>query len=186
YNELGQLYYNHEFIAAGFDDYTIAPSLRRRADVRDFGVYLQDSWKATAGLTINVGLRWDGENTQNYRGQTVLNLKDSWQPRIGVIWDPWNNGATKIYASVGRFSYALPTAQTAAVFGSFVRAQTYNFDPVSVVQDPNVLKHEDAIFSGGPFGDPVDGNIRAPYQDELIVGVERLLKSSLSVGLKGT
>ena len=93
------------------------------------------------GLTVNVGLRWDGEQTNNYAGQTVLRFNNDWQPRIGVVWDPWRDGATKVFAFAGRFSYALPTVAAAASFGNFPGLhQTYNFDPVSVVQDPNVLR----------------------------------------------
>ena len=33
------------------------------------------------GLTVNVGLRWDGEETRNYAGQTVLRFTNDWQPR---------------------------------------------------------------------------------------------------------
>ena len=53
-----------------------------------------------------------------------------------MVWDPWKNGATKIYAFAGRFSYALPTAAAALSFGSVTVIETYNFDPVSVTQDP--------------------------------------------------
>ncbi len=186
-NEYGQLYYLHDFLAVSPQDPTLVRFIHRRAGVRDFGAYVQDSWKAAPGLTINVGLRWDGENTTNYLDETVLRLRDAWQPRIGVVWDPWRNGATKIYAFAGRFSYALPTAQAAAAFGNVTGLETYNFDPVSVVQDPDVVNHGDLVVRGtGPFGDPVDSGVKAPSQDELTVGVERLLGSTLTVGLKGT
>jgi outer membrane receptor protein involved in Fe transport len=186
-NEFGQLYYVHEFIAPGPDDPTVRPSLERRAGVRDFGVYLQDSWKAAPGLTVNAGLRWDAERTTNYLGETVLDLRDAWQPRIGVVWDPWRDGATKIHGFVGRFSYALPTAQAAAAFGNHTFLRTYNFDPVSIVQDPSVVNHEDVVIrTTGAFGDPVDSDVRAPYQDELTLGVERLLAPTVTLGVKGT
>ena len=76
-------------------------------------------------------------------GETVLRFNNEWQPRVGVVWDPWRDGATKIYASAGRFSYALPTVAAALSFGSLTDMVTYNFDPVSVVQDPNVIGHEE-------------------------------------------
>ena len=66
--------------------------------------------------------------------------------------------------------------------------QTYNFDPVSVVQDPNVLNHEEAVVQAGSgeFGDPVDAGVKASSMDELTIGVERLIMPTLTVGLKGT
>ena len=66
-NEFGQLYYMHIFFAVSPDDPTPVPHLLRNAAVRDFGVYLQDSWKAAPGLTINAGLRWDGEDIHRLR-----------------------------------------------------------------------------------------------------------------------
>jgi hypothetical protein len=184
----GRPYYVHEFAAVSFDDPTPVPYIYRRAGVKDFGVYLQDSWRAAPGLTINAGLRWDGEDTSNYRGETVLQFRDEWQPRLGVVWDPWRDGATKVYAFAGRFSYGLPTGMAINVFSNFTVLHTFNYDPVSVVPDPNVPGHDgkDLWVGGGPAGDSVDAGVKAGYQDELTVGVERLLGPTLTVGLKGT
>jgi hypothetical protein len=186
-NEKGQPYYMHQFFAVSPDDPTVVPSRPVSARVLDYGVYLQDSWRAAPGLTINLGLRWDGEQTRSEAGQTVLSFDNQWQPRIGVIWDPWRDGATKVFASAGRFSYALPTVAAAIVYSRSTLLRTFNFDPVSVVQDPNVIGHEETVVLGtGALGDPVDGGTRASSQDELTVGIERLLTPSLTVGLQGT
>ncbi len=39
---------------------------------------------------------------------------------------------------------------------------------------------------GGPFGMPVDAGLKNYSQDELTVGVEKLLNPSWTLGLKGT
>ncbi|HEY3173973.1 MAG TPA: TonB-dependent receptor, partial [Thermoanaerobaculia bacterium] len=187
-NERGELYYVHQFVAVSPEDPTVVPGSRRRAEVEDIGVYLQDSWKAARGLTVNSGLRWDGETSKNYLGETVLRLRTAWQPRIGVVWDPWSTGATKIFVFAGRFSYALPTVQVAAAFGNHTLLETYNHDPISVTQDPSVLNHghQKLLEGGGPFGEAVDADVNAPYQDELTLGIERLIGPTVTVGLKGT
>jgi hypothetical protein len=187
-NELGQRYYFHRFYAVSPEDPTVLSGTRPAARVLDYGAYAQDSWRVAPGLTLNLGLRWDGEQTRNYLGQTALKFDDEWQPRLGVVWDPWKNGVTKIYAFAGRFSYALPTFAAARIFQNFTMLQTYNFDPVSTVQDPNVLGHgERVVWDGGaPQGDPVDAGAKPWYQDELTVGVERLFGPTLTIGLKGT
>jgi hypothetical protein len=185
-NERGQLYYAHRFFAVSPEDPTVVPDFPRSVRVLDYGAYIQDSWKMAPGLTINAGLRWDGEQTRNYAGQTFLRFEDQWQPRVGVVWDPWRDGATSVYVFAGRFSYALPTAE-ALSFGSFTSLETYNFDPISVTQDPGVIGHEKAVVrSTGAFGSPVDPGVRGWYQDELSVGIERLLGQTLTLGLKGT
>jgi hypothetical protein len=132
-------------------------------------------------------LRWDGETTRNYRGETVLRFDDAWQPRLGVAWDPWRDGKTRIFAFAGRFSYALPPTAAVIYFGNFASIAVFNFDPVSIVQDPNVFRHPRAIGGGGAFEiAAVDDGVRPPYQDELTIGVERMLLPTLTVGLKGT
>ncbi len=186
-NEYGQPYFMHQFFAVSLDDPTVIPYRPVGARVLDYGAYVQDSWRAAPGLTINLGLRWDGEETRSQTGQTVLRFNNQWQPRIGVTWDPWNDGKTKVLAFAGRFSYALPTVAAALVYSGNTLLRTFNFDPVSVVQDPNVLRHEDIVpLATSAFDDPVDTGARASSQDELTVGIERLLAPSLTVGIKGT
>jgi Carboxypeptidase regulatory-like domain/TonB-dependent Receptor Plug Domain len=186
FSEYGETYYAHRYIAVSLEDPTPVDGARREAQVLDYGLYLQDSWKAAQGLTVNAGLRWDGETTRNYARETVLRFDDQWQPRIGVVWDPWRDGTTKLFAFAGRFSYALPTTAAAIAFGNLTSVRVFNFDPVSLVQDPNVFRHGRRQAEGGAFGDAVDVGVKATYQDEVTVGVERMLAPSLSVGLKGT
>jgi len=187
-NEFGQLYYRHRYFAVSPEDPTPVADWRPRAQVLDYGAFAQDSWRATPGLTLNAGLRWDGETTRDYLGQTVLRFQNEWQPRLGVVWDPRRDGRTKIYAFAGRFSYALPTAAATLAFKDVTGLETYNFDRESVVQDSNVLNHEGSrvFFGGGPEGPAVDADVEGAYQDELTLGVERLFEPSLTVGLKGT
>ncbi len=186
-NEYGQPYYAHRYYAVSFDDPTPVADWASNARVLDYGVFLQDSWKVVPNLTVNVGLRWDGESTRDYSGQTVFHYDDMWQPRIGVVWDPWSDGATKVYASAGRFSYALPSVAASISFASYAMIQTYNFDPVDVTQSPDVINHSDYDrWAGGTYGELVDQNARGWYQDELTVGIERLITPTLTVGLKGT
>jgi outer membrane receptor protein involved in Fe transport len=186
-NEYGQRYYEHKFYAVSPEDPVPVASINPRAQVLDYGLFAQDSWRVSPGLTIDLGLRWDGEDTRDYAGQAVLRLNEQWQPRIGIVWDPWQNGATKIYASAGRFSYALPTFAAADVFANHTSLFTYNFDPVSVVQDSNVIGHPSMLVAQtGATGDPVDAGLKASTTDELTIGVERLFTPTLTVGLKGT
>jgi hypothetical protein len=127
YNENGQDYYVHEFLGTNPDDPVVVPVQPRRR-VLDYGGYLQDSWRAAPNLTVNVGLRWDGEQTHAVSGETVLRFSGGWQPRVGVVWDPWRNRSNEVYAFAGRFSYALPTSAVAIYFGAFPGAvTTYNF-----------------------------------------------------------
>ena len=101
------------------------------------------------------------------------------------MWDPWRNGATKVYAFAGRFSYALPTAVAAMAFNSITSVTTVNFDPVGR-RDPTCAAPPEHRRDAGPYGDSVDAGLKASSMDELTLGIERLIGPALTVGVKGT
>ncbi len=138
HNEWGQDYYLHIFSARSGGDLTPLSDGLFHSSTSDVGAHLQDSWKPAAGLTVNLGLRWDSEYLRDYRGVTVLHPQSEWQPRVGVVWDPWKNGQTKVYASAGRFYYGFPNSATTWAFGNVTGVNTCNFDPLDTTPNPNV------------------------------------------------
>ena len=69
------------------------------ATSKPFGVYAQDSWKATRNLTLNYGGRFDYDPIPN-------NYKASYfaSPRVGLAWDPFGTGKTVVRAGGGLFT----------------------------------------------------------------------------------
>ena len=82
------------------------------------GVYWQDSWRIRSGLTMNYGLRYDIEFPPKFAppdalaqaGYNMLGLQKGinadttmFQPRLGIAWDPWNDGKTVLRGSGGIF-----------------------------------------------------------------------------------
>ena len=92
--------------------------------------FAQDSWKIRQNLTLNYGIRYDIELTDQIpatpfldplsginlsaaditAAQDVLNVqqgfprdKNNWAPRFALAWDPWNDGKTVIRAAYGLF-----------------------------------------------------------------------------------
>ncbi len=201
FNEYGTTYYRHTFSAVSGEDLTRLSGGRFRARLREVGAFVQDSWRAAPNLTINAGLRWDGETLQDYRGDTRITLNNQWQPRLGVVWDPWSDGRTKVYASAGRFYFAMPTAAMTWWFSDVTGVYVYNFDPASLEPDPNAARvsqdfdvrpPEDAEqgysawFGGGPMGTPTDYRLQEMYQDEFTIGIERALDPTFTLGLKAS
>jgi hypothetical protein len=186
FNEPGTPYYVHAFFAdpeaLHSDDLVPVSNVRDNARVRDMGAYFQDSWKPAPGWTVNAGLRWDRETVLDPKFAAYIRTS-RFQPRLGIAWDPWRDGKTKIEAFGGRFFWGLPTDVGARVFFGGVPALSQNFDPAAVAQDPAL---------GGPFlqnqagPEQVDASLKAVSQDEVSVGVERQLGIGFAVGIKGT
>ncbi len=185
YNEHGQVYYAHNFYARSTTDLTPVDNSVTPHTIST-SAFLQDSWKILPGLTVNAGIRWDRENLQNFAGQSVILLTNEWQPRLGIVWDPSNDGTMKAYAFAGRFYYGLPTDLNVRSYGQQVAAITYNFNPgTNVTQDPSVIGHSTSFVQGGTFAEPHDAGLGGIYQDEFSIGFEKLIDPTFSVGIKG-
>jgi len=80
--------------------------------------YFQDTWRIRPNLTLNYGLRWEGEftpllepfNELTARAEAALGVVEGFprdwnnvQPRIGLAWDPWGTGKTMVRAAYGIF-----------------------------------------------------------------------------------
>ena len=206
------VYYGHDFYSLTADKTqlqnaflpggnTVYPRVYRT------GAFLQDAWKVFPNLSVHVGLRYDQEDVRQYNGTKIYNsqvvdgsgnviqaggqqffLKDEWQPRIGIAWDPAKDGSTKVSASYGRFYYALPTDLTVRSYGGKIDAITYNYNSgtgaQALAQDPTIGKQ--AFTQGGFFPEPFQDNLKGIYQDEYALGFEKALSPSLSVGVRYT
>ena len=185
-NQQGVLYYLHRFYSVSSEGWTPADRISTRSHVRDVGAYVQDSWKPFPGWTVNAGLRWDEEQIGSSRIPSYIETS-RWQPRLGVGWDPWNDGKTRVYGFAGRFSWGLATdLPVRSSLGGGFEVRTFNFDPIDVTPDPSVPGHPDSMRWSN-FGPPVvDAGLEGIYQDELSLGLERQLDPTLSVGLTAT
>src|SRR5262249_5153540 len=66
------------------------------------GGFVQDSWSILDKVTLNLGVRYDSLNMEDDTGRKGLALHDQWSPRVGIVWDPTEQGRAKIYANYGR------------------------------------------------------------------------------------
>jgi carboxypeptidase family protein len=92
--------------------------------------FAQDSWKVRRNLTLNYGIRYDYELTEQVpalpltdplsgitltadqvlAAQDAMGVqqgfprdKNNWAPRLAMAWDPWSDGKTSIRAAFGMF-----------------------------------------------------------------------------------
>ncbi|MEZ5354749.1 MAG: TonB-dependent receptor [Bryobacteraceae bacterium] len=64
-----------------------------------YGFFVQDSWKATSRLTLDLGLRYDVDTRKSPLPTDWNNLA----PRFGLSWDPWGDGKTSVRGGYGIF-----------------------------------------------------------------------------------
>lgn len=69
------------------------------ATTKPLGAYAQDSWKAMHNLTLNYGGRFDFDPIPNNYPTSYF-----FSPRVGLAWDPFNNGRTVVRAGGGLFT----------------------------------------------------------------------------------
>jgi Carboxypeptidase regulatory-like domain len=67
------------------------------------GVYVQDEWRATSNLTLNVGVRYDLQFLE-----TIDTDDNNVAPRAGFAWIPFASGRTVVRGSAGLFYDRVP------------------------------------------------------------------------------
>src|SRR6185436_10042212 len=102
---------------------------------KSLAFFIQDKWQPSRGLTVQYGLRWEGEKQadmitpvsevfyNDFIGKTVTNSTGSytfpsdgtipsdyqmWQPRVGISWDPKADGKTVVRLNGGLFYGRVP------------------------------------------------------------------------------
>ena len=185
------VYYEHDLLADGTEnDYQVIPLVRFATPTKRYSGFIQDQWRVLPSLTVNLGLRYDSESFYGLDPVTgpfkAFSLSNQWAPRIGLTWDFVGDGTSKLYASVGRFYYALPTDLNVRVFSTNAQVVTYNYDPNSLAQDPAAPQSRFFFQGGLANGEIVDPGLKESFQDEATVGIEKAINPTLSVGLKGT
>lgn len=81
-----------------------------RFSTKELALFAQDTWRVAKGLTMNYGVRWEGQwNPQPQRnpaypltGSIPHSLKN-FAPRLGLSWDPNRKGKTVIRLGGGYF-----------------------------------------------------------------------------------
>ena len=158
--------------------------------------YIQDDYKLTKNVQLNLGLRWDyqqskASNTSYFK---LNNFHDNMQPRLGLIWDFTGEGRGKIFANYAKFvETPLPLDLNVRAGGDSqqidfnLNATRLNAAPGSVCQD------NDPVTPGctGDFGNlggdrtPIDPGLKPQTVNEYTAGIEYNLKSDFTVGFRG-
>src|SRR5262249_30683516 len=154
---------------------------------QNVGGFLQDGYSIFPNLTVNAGLRYEQQRIGGDDGRNAIVLGDNWAPRVGVVYDPTNEGRSKGDGHWGRFYESVPMdfntrlcaaegtlfggatsppcAQPIASWGSGNPSQGWRSCDYGALP-------AGAVFPSGGVNALVQPNIKGQYNDEIVAGGE--------------
>jgi hypothetical protein len=156
--------------------------------------YIEDRWQATKNLLLTLGLRNEGFKNVNGDGETFLEVKSLISPRLAASWDVNGDSSLKVYGTAGRYALQIPTHL--AVRGasrSTLTRQAFTYTGTDQYGQPTGLNPISGVYSvNNELGQAKDANtvtardIKATYQDEATLGLEKAWTPDLTVGARVT
>jgi hypothetical protein len=162
------------------------------------GGFVQDSWNIMDKVTLNVGLRYDSLALKGDDGITRIALNDQISPRVGLVWDPTQQGRSKIYANYGRYFEQIPLdiadrelSAEPTVYG-WHNINCNPLGPNGVANcDAQTLNSSNArpsrlwrVLSADQV--PVDPNLKSASNDEIVAGGEYEIIANARLGASYT
>lgn len=171
-------------------------------------VYLEDRWQITDQWLLSAGLRNEQFKNFNAAGEVYVKQRHQLAPRLGISWDVFGDSTFKVFANAGRYHLALPNnVALRGAAGSSIYSTYYTFTgidangvPQNLVSladpaNPQVCKGQNRYpyFSANcEYGDAPDPktvaakDIKAHFQDEYVLGMEKQLSQDFNFGAKLT
>ncbi len=175
---------------------------------KTFAAFVQDDWQVRSGLTLNLGLRYDlqkGSFNENLPqllsdiqaklgrdGSFPLDISvvkqptssrgdfNNFGPRVGLAWDPANNGVMNIHAAWGMFYDNMRTLQNFNEL-TWPQAKTIIISRPSF-PDPLGGKSRESFISTAAPNVAVESNDTVnPYAHQFNLGVSRTITRDIAV-----
>lgn len=145
-----------------------------------FTPFIQDSWKVSSRITLNIGLRY---NYYELEGIDMQNgsLKHL-NPRFGFSWDPVGDGKTSIRGGIGTFTANMFTNTAAPIiFWDQFQLKVKVFPGYPDPSVPNPFRPNIPSFAAFDT-DYIPGKAVAPWTLQTSLGVQREVLTDLSIG----
>ena len=169
-------------------------------NMRVHALFLNDAWQLEHGVTLNLGLRWDKNHGVDAAGN-LISTGSRFSPRIGVAWDPANDGRWSITGSFAKYVSSINNgiadvspAGLNASYQWFYQGPSINDGSGPTLTTPQAIQ---ALFNwfnanGGTSRTPtsadipgvntfVGDNFNSPYSLEYATGVNRTIGQRGSV-----
>ena len=169
----------------------------------DYAFFVQDDWKLTPRLTVNLGARYDYENFPNpYTALATIpqtlsrpSDKNNIAPRIGFAYDPFGLGKTAVHGGFGMYYGRVPNAVILNAYlntGSTTSQNLATFTPTTAVAAGQNLPSLTTAAASAVFGTGavqyLDPHLQNPYTEQFDLAVQQDLgyNNVLSVSYLGS
>ncbi len=160
----------------------------------DSAYFVQDDWKVTNRLTLNLGARYDYTSLPApYTSALSANVpqeanhpsdKNNFAPRLGFAYDPFGIGKTVIRGGFGFYYGRIPNAvilnayvNTGNTAGGQVQLTAYNGTNIGSTATPAYLKFPQTL-TAAPAGallnvQYLDKNLQNPYTEQFDLAIQQ-------------
>jgi hypothetical protein len=183
FTQMGDTQAQIRSMGGGASQFTInAGNPQTNASRFDAAEFVGDDWRVRPNLTLNLGLRLEGQT----------NISDHFDaaPRIGIAWAPGalanKQGKTVLRAGYGIFytRFGLSDSVTALRYNGIVQQQYVITDPDFFPAVPSTV----SLGAGHSLQSiqEVDGHFRAPVSMQAVATVERQLRTGTTLAVTYT
>jgi hypothetical protein len=141
-------------------------------------LYVQDSWEVTPRLRLNAGLRWESQHISGTG--PARTVPGELAPRLGVVFQPAEPGAERLFASAGRFYEQVPPL-SAEWWNSTGFSQDRVFP-----QNPLVDSSNEVVLQRASTPVVANPDLLGQAYDQFGIGFERRLGTDYKLGARGT
>lgn len=168
-----------------------------QSKVTSTALYIQDTWTVTDFLVLNLGLRYADVSNTVTDGRKYVDVKGQIAPRVQAIYDLNGDGATKLFATYGR--YYQPVSANMNITQGGARRDVHDYYLLDQI-DANgevVLLADGSPSTGEYIGNRVvqeglsepelaaSANLESMYSDEVTLGFEQeLFEGDMVLGVR--
>jgi outer membrane receptor protein involved in Fe transport len=157
--------------------------------------YVEDRWQVTPNLLLDLGVRNDQFENTGFGEAYVKETSPQWAPRLGFSWDVMGDSTLKVFGNAGRYYLSLPAGLAGrnsafgSINGTIVGSYTgigptglpIGFTPLPVAPIPGLSLPPGYFSSDGENGVPgnikdyASTNLKPQYQDEYVLGMQKMV-----------